>query len=157
MTQITQTVRCRLTPPGGTLTANAQGGILMSIFVDTTTSAWPGAGAFANVARDMARMRRQLLDQTAAERRRRYIVMVLDAAIGQCERRNLAAPYKKKWGTSDLAPPAPVAGLIEQLQLELDREIRSPGSNQEALDVLFDLQRAFLPYSDNDDREEVWG
>jgi hypothetical protein len=128
----------------------------MSIFVDNATPAWPGAGAYANVTRDMARMRRQLLDQTAAERRRRYMVMVLDAAIGQCERRNLAAPYEK-WGTPDLTPLDTVAGLIEQLQRELDREILSPRSNQEALDVLFDLQRAFLPYSDDDDREDVWG
>jgi hypothetical protein len=127
----------------------------MSIYVDSTTPAWPGASAYVKVTKDMALMRRRHLDRTAAERRRRFVVMALDAAIDQCERRNLAATDDKR-GTPDLVPPELVAALIEQLQRELDREIRSPRSNQEALDVLFDLQRAFLPYSDDDDREEVW-
>jgi hypothetical protein len=128
----------------------------MSIFVDSTTPAWPGAGAYANVTRDMARMRRQLLDQTAAERRRRYMLRVLDAAIGQCERRNLAAPDEMV-GTPALCPPHLVVALIERIQGERGLEIRPPHSNDEALDLLFELQQAYMPFAaDAGDDDGPW-
>lgn len=125
----------------------------MSVFVDKTGPfgrPWPGPGAYANAANEMAWMRQQLLDRRAAERWRRYMVMVLDAAIDQCERCNLAAPDAMR-GMHDVPTPELVIALIEQLQIELDREIRPPRSNLEALDELFQLQGTFLPYSDDDD------
>jgi hypothetical protein len=78
---------------------------------------------------------------------------VLDAAIDQCERRNLEAPD----GIGELPPPDLVLALIEQLQWELHQEVSPPLSNGDALDMLFGLQRTFMPYcDDDDDREEVW-
>lgn len=125
----------------------------MSIFVDNTRPVgrpWPSPGAYANATNEIAWMRQQLLDRTAAERWRRYMVMVLDAAIDQCERCNLSAPDGMR-GMPDLPTPELVAALIERLQIQLDREIRQPRNNQEALDELFQLQGRFLPDSDDDD------
>jgi hypothetical protein len=97
--------------------------------------------------------RRELLARTAAERRRRHIVSLLDAAIEQCERRNLAAA-DTGLERPEPRPPALAVGLIESLQWELERRVTPPDSNQEALDMLFGLQRAFLPYCDDDDEED---
>ena len=46
---------------------------------------------------------------------------------------------------------------VERLQLELYGQSRLPQSNQDALDMLPGLQRAFMPSSDDDDPEEAWG
>jgi hypothetical protein len=107
-------------------------------------------GAYANANEDIAGARREILARTAAERRRRHIVRLLDVAIDQCERRNLTAPGAML-ERRELRPPGLAVALIESLQWELEREARPPRSNQEALDMLFGLQRAFLPCSDDDD------
>src|SRR5438309_11405957 len=89
------------------------------------------------------------------DRWRRYMVMVLDVAIGQCERRNLAAPVNM--GASDLRPPDLVAALIEELQVTHNLEVRFPRNNQHALDMLFALQHFYLAYADVDAAREALG
>jgi hypothetical protein len=64
---------------------------------------------------------------------------VLGVAIDQCKRRDLAAPNRLT------AAPEQVVSLIEQLQLVLHHRIRPPLTNRDALDMLFELQRAFMP------------
>src|SRR5438132_11150525 len=83
------------------------------------------------------------------DRWRRYMVMVLDVAIGQCERRSLTAPVSM--GASDLRPPDLVMALIEELQVTHNFEVRFPRNNQHALDMLFALQHFYLAYADVDD------
>jgi hypothetical protein len=97
----------------------------------------------------VARQRREQEEQQAFDQWRRYIVMVLDVAIGRCERRNLTAPAKI--AASDLQPPDLVAALIEQLRVTHNLKVRSPRSNQHALDMLFALQYFYLPDADVDD------
>lgn len=129
----------------------------MSITLDRTaplSSPLQFDGAYTQANQYMARMHQQLLVRTAAQRRRRYVVGLLDIAIDQCERRNLSAPDQMR-GRPDLRAPKQAATLIERLQLELYGESRTPQSNQQALDILFGLQRAFMPYCDDDDRAEV--
>jgi hypothetical protein len=111
-----------------------------------------GIGVYSLVTTDMVRMRREFVQRMAAERWRRYMLMVLDVAIGQCERRNLSARDRVR--ASDLACPELVADLIEQLQIEQGRHVRRPSNNFEALDVLFDLQRMYMPLADDEDPEE---
>ena len=125
--------------------------VVMSTTFDHASLSF-GAGGYSFAVAHMAAQRREMLRRTVAERWRRHMLSVLDAAVDQCERRNLAAPD----GIGDVAPPELVLALIEQLQLELRREIRPPSCNQDALDMLFGLQRAFMPGSD-DDPEEGWG
>jgi len=126
--------------------------VAMSTTFDHTSPSF-GAGAYSSVTAHMAVLRRELLRRAAAEYWRRYMLSVLDAAIEQCERRNLAAPD----GVSAVPPPKRVVDLIEQLQGERDLEIRPPCSNQEALDVLFELEQAYMPFAaDAGDEDGPW-
>ena len=86
----------------------------MSTTFDHTSLSF-GAGGYSFATAHMAAQRRELLRRTMAERWRRYMLSVLDAAVDQCERCNLAAPD----GITDMPPPELVVALIEQLQLEL--------------------------------------
>jgi hypothetical protein len=95
-----------------------------------------GTNGFLSATVEMALRRRQQEEQEAFDSWRRYMVMVLDVA-------NMAA--------SDLRPPDMVAALIEQLQVTHNLEVRSPRSNQHALDMLFALQYFYLPDADVDD------
>jgi hypothetical protein len=108
-----------------------------------------GTNGFLSATVEMALRRRQQEEQEAFDSWRRYMVMVLDVAIGHCERRNLTAPANI--AASDLRPPDMVAALIEQLQVTHNLEVRSPRSNQHALDMLFALQYFYLPDADVDD------
>jgi|SRR5882672_1344683 len=112
-------------------------------------------GAYMGATMDMARMHRQFLVRTAAQSRRRYLVRLLDLAIDQCELRNLAAP-DEMLGRPDLPAPQQAVALIARLQLELYGESRPPHSNQDALEMLFGLQRAFMPYCEDDDDPAMW-
>jgi len=124
----------------------------MSAIFDHTSHSL-GAGGYSIATAHMAAKRHEVVRRTVAEHWRRHMLRVLDAAVDQCERRNLAAPD----GIGDTPPPELVVALIEQLQLELRRKVRPPRRNQDALDVLFGLQRAFMPYGDDeDDPEEGW-
>ena len=109
----------------------------------------PGPRARAGANGRVALMRRQKEEQDALGSWRRYMVMVLDVAIGHCGRRNLTAPANM--AASDLRPPDLVAALIEQLQVAHNLEVRSPRSNQHALDMLFALRYFYLPNADVDD------
>ncbi len=81
------------------------------------------------------------------------MTQIIPTAIEQCERRNLEAPD----GVSAVPPPKRVVDLIEQLQGERDLEIRPPCSNQEALDVLFELEQAYMPFAaDAGDDDGPW-
>jgi hypothetical protein len=108
-----------------------------------------GTNGFLRATVEMALQRREQEEQAAFEQWRRYMVMVLDVAIGQCERRNLTAPADI--AASDLQPPYLVVALIEQLQVTHNLKVRSPRSNQHALDMLFALQHFYLPDADVDD------
>lgn len=108
-----------------------------------------GTNGFLRASVEVALKRRQHEDQQAFDQWRRYMVMVLDVAIGQCERRNLNAPLNM--AASDLRPPDLVAALIEQLQLIHNLEVRLPRDNQQALDMLFALQHIYLPHADVED------
>jgi hypothetical protein len=70
-----------------------------------------GINGFLRATVEVALQRREQEEHEAFDRWRRYMVMVLDAAIGQCERRNLTAPTDI--AASDLEPPDLVAALIE--------------------------------------------
>jgi hypothetical protein len=111
-----------------------------------------GINGFLRATVEMALQRREQEEQEAFDHWRRYMVMVLDAAIGQCERRNLTAPANI--AASDLQPPELVAALIEQLQVTHNLKVRSPRSNQHAMDMLFALQYFYLPDADVDDAAE---
>jgi hypothetical protein len=104
---------------------------------------------FQRATVEVALRRREQEEQEAFDSWRRYMVMVLDVAIGQCERRNLTAPANI--AASDLQPPDVVAALIEQLQVTHNLKVRAPRSNQHALDMLFALQYFYLPDADVDD------
>jgi hypothetical protein len=108
-----------------------------------------GTNGFLRATVEVARQCREHEEQEAFDRWRRYMVMVLDAAIGQCERRNLTAPAHI--AASDLRPPDLVAALIEQLQVTHNLKVRSPRSNQHALEMLFALQYFYLPDADVED------
>ncbi len=104
---------------------------------------------FQRATVEVALQRSEQEEQEAFDSWRRYMVMVLDVAIGQCERRNLIAPANI--AASDLQAPGLVAALIEQLQVTHNLKVRSPRCNQEALDMLFALQSFYLPDADVDD------
>jgi hypothetical protein len=108
-----------------------------------------GSNGFLRATVEVALRRREQEEQEAFDHWRRYMVMVLDVAIGQCERRNLAAPANI--AASDLQLPDQVAALIEQLQVSHNLKVRPPRSNQHALDMLFALQYFYLPDADVDD------
>jgi hypothetical protein len=108
-----------------------------------------GTNGFLRATVEVALQRRQKEEQEALDSWRRYMVMVLDVAIGHCERRNLTAPANM--AASDLRPPDLAAALIEQLQVTHKLEVRSPRNNQHALDMLFALQHFYLPHADVDD------
>jgi hypothetical protein len=108
-----------------------------------------GTNGFLRATVEVALQRRQKEEQEALDSWRRYMVMVLDVAIGQCEWRNLTAPYNV--AASDPRPPDLVVALIEQLQVTHNLEVRSPRSNQHALDMLFALQYFYLPDADVED------
>src|SRR2546427_701684 len=108
-----------------------------------------GTNGFLRATVAVALQRRRHEEQDAFDRWRRYMVMVLDVAIRQCERRNLTAPVNTS--TSDLRPPDLVVALIDELQVTHNLEVRFPRSNQHALDMLFALQHFYLAYADVDD------
>ena len=108
-----------------------------------------GTNGFLRASVAVALQRRRHEEQDAFDRWRRYMVMVLDVAIRQCERRNLTAPVNT--GASDLRPPDLVVALIEELQVTHNLEVRFPRSNQHALDMLSALQHFYLAYADVDD------
>jgi hypothetical protein len=108
-----------------------------------------GTNGFLRATIEVALQRREKEEEEALDRWRRYMVMVLDVAIGHCERRNLTAPTNM--AESDLRPPDLVAALIEQLQVAHNLEVRPPRNNQHALEMLFALQHFYLPYADVDD------
>jgi hypothetical protein len=122
----------------------------MNITMDDTTATTAGRYSCASV--DIARLRFALLQRTAVCRWRRHMVMVMDAAIDQCERRNLAAPDELR-GSANLQAPDLVASLVEQLQADLGLGVRRPRSNQDALDTLFELQLFYMPNADKDEEE----
>jgi hypothetical protein len=102
----------------------------------------------------MARMHPQFLVRTAAQRRRRHMVRLLDVAIDQCQLPNLGA-HDEMRGRPDPLAPQQAAALIERLQRELYGGSQPPQSNQDALDTLFGLQRSFMPYGDDDDDDHA--
>jgi hypothetical protein len=107
----------------------------------------PGlTGQIASASDAMEEARREELARTRAERHRRHMVRLVDLALDQCERRNLAAagPGRGQPPTTQLPPPAMALALIEWLQLEQGEELRPPARNQQALDELFRLQEAYL-------------
>jgi hypothetical protein len=108
-----------------------------------------GTNGFLRATGAVALQRRRNEEQDAFDRRRRYMVIVLDVAIEQCERRNLTAPVNM--GASDLRPPDLVVALIEDLQVTHNLEVRYPRNNQHALDMLFALQHFYLASADVDD------
>jgi hypothetical protein len=160
--QITPTVRSRLTRALEKLAEAQMEECPMRIALDHTAARGglrPDAGAYASASEEMAWRRLTFLARTAAERRRRNITRLLDAAMDRCERRNLAAAGAMR-GQPDLTPPPEVAALIQRLQVRLHWELRPPHTNQEALDELFELQRAFMPYCDDEDGDAdgiAWG
>lgn len=98
------------------------------------------------------------LARTAAERRRRRVVRLIDLAIGQCEAANLAAagPGKASVLARPSAPvPARAAALLLWLQLEAGEQLRRPFRAAEALDELFRLQVPYLLCGDDDDDDQV--
>jgi hypothetical protein len=108
-----------------------------------------GTNGFLRATVAVALQRRRHEEQDAFDRWRRDMVMVLDVAIGQCERRNLTAPVNM--GAAELRPPDLVMALIEELQVTHNFEVRFPSNNQHALDMLFALQHFYLAYADADD------
>jgi EAL domain-containing protein (putative c-di-GMP-specific phosphodiesterase class I) len=108
-----------------------------------------GINGFLRSTVEVELRRREQAEHEASEQWRRYMVMVLDVAIGQCERRNLTAPTNV--AASDVQPPHLVAALIEQLLVTHNLKVRPPRSNQHALDMLFALQYFYLPDADVDD------
>jgi hypothetical protein len=108
-----------------------------------------GTNGFLRASVAAALQRRRNEEQDAFHRWRRDMVMVLDVAIGQCERRNLTAPVSI--GASDLRPPDVVVALIEELQVTHNLEVRFPRNNQHALDMLFALQYFYLAYAHVED------
>src|SRR6267143_1195201 len=115
-----------------------------------------GTNGFLRATVAMTLQGRRQEEQDAFDRWRRYTVMVLDVAIGQCERRNVTAPVNM--GASDLRPPDLVVALIEELQVTHNLEVRFPRNNQHALDMLFALRHFYLAYADVDDAaREVLG
>jgi hypothetical protein len=108
-----------------------------------------GINGFLRATVEVALQRREQEEREASDQWRRYMVMVLDVAIGQCERRNLTAPTNI--AASDLQAPELVAALIEQLQVTHKLKVRPPRSNQHALEMLFALQYFYLPDADVDD------
>src|SRR5690242_20643218 len=108
-----------------------------------------GINGFLRATVEVALRRREQEEMESSDQWRRYMVMVLDVAIGQCERRNLTAPANI--APSELQPPELVAALIEQLQVTHNLKVRPPRSNQHALDMLFALQYFYLPDADVDD------
>jgi len=115
-----------------------------------------GTNGFLRATVAVALQRRRHEEQDAFVRWRQDMVMVLDVAIGQCERRNLTAPVNMR--ASDLRPPDLVMALIEELQVTHNFEVRFPSNNQHALDMLLALQHFYLAYADVDDAaREVLG
>jgi hypothetical protein len=108
-----------------------------------------GTNGFLRATVAVALQRRRHEEQDAFDRWRRDMVMVLDVAIGQCERRNLTAPVNM--GAADLRPPDLVMALIEELQVTHNFEVRFPSNNQHALDMLFALQHFYLANAGADD------
>src|SRR5437879_11484681 len=108
-----------------------------------------GTNGFLRATIAVALQRRQHEERDTFDRWRRYTVMVLEVAIGQCERRNLTAPVNM--GASDLRPLDLVVALIEELQVTHNLEVRCPRTNQHALDMLSALQYFYLAYADVDD------
>ncbi len=98
--------------------------------------------ALENAAADGAARR-------AARQHRRQRMRLIDAALERCERRNLGL------GNMALAWRVPAPGMalavIELVQQELGMEAEPPRSNQEAIEELFDLQSAYMPFADRDD------
>jgi hypothetical protein len=105
-----------------------------------------GTNGFLRATVAVALPRRRHEEPDAFDRWRLY--MVLDVAIGQCERRNLTSPVNM--GASDLRPPDLVVALIEELQVTHNLEVRCPRNNQHALDMLFALQHFCLAHADVD-------
>ena len=115
-----------------------------------------GTNGFLRATVAVALQRRRHEEQDAFVRWRQDMVMVLDVAIGQCERRNLTAPVNMR--ASDLRPPDLVMALIEELQVTHNFEVRFPSNNQHALDMLLALRHFYLAYADVDDAaREVLG
>ena len=108
-----------------------------------------GTNGFLRATVAVALQRRRHEEQDGFDRWRRDMVMVLEVAIGQCERWNLTAPANM--GASDLRPPDLVMGLIEELQVTHNFEVRFPRNNQHVLDMLFALRHFYLAYADVDD------
>ena len=108
-----------------------------------------GTNGFLRATIAVALQRRRHEERDTFDRWRRYTVMVLEVAIGQCERRNLTAPVNM--GASDLRPLDLVVALIEELQVTHNLEVRCPRNNQHALDMLVALQHVYLAYADVDD------
>jgi hypothetical protein len=108
-----------------------------------------GTKGFPQATVEMFLQRRHQEKQKAFECWRRCMGTVLEVAIGQCERQNLAAPANM--APSDLRPHDLVAELIQQVQVTHNFEVRSPRNNQHALEMLHALRHFYLPYADVDD------
>jgi hypothetical protein len=121
------------------------------------------SSAIAEASAVMVREASDQLASTAAERRRRQVLRLIDLALEQCEERNLAAagPRKGIAPPRDLGPPSMALALIDWLQLQEGGAAQPPQRNQEALEELFRLQQAYLltPEGELDDEqlEEVAG
>jgi hypothetical protein len=104
------------------------------------------SSAIAEASAAMVREASEQLASTAAERRRRQVLRLIDLALEQCEERNLAAagPGKGVAPPRDLGPPTMVVALIDWLQLQEGGAAQPPRCNQEALEELFRLQQAYL-------------
>jgi hypothetical protein len=104
------------------------------------------SSAIAEASAAMVREASEQLASTAAERRRRQVLRLIDLALEQCEERNLAAagPGKGVAPPRDLEPPPMAVALIDWLQLQEGGSAQPPTCNQEALEELFRLQQAYL-------------
>jgi hypothetical protein len=115
------------------------------------------SSAIAEASAAMVREASHRLESTAAERRRRQVLRLIDLALEQCEERNLAAagPGKGVAPPRDLEPPPMVVALIDWLQLQEGGPAQPPTCNQEALEELFRLQQAYLltPEGELDDEQ----
>jgi hypothetical protein len=107
-------------------------------------------GQFASASNEMVEALREDLARTRAERHRHRMLLLIDLALDQCERQNLATGGL---GSGQPPPPAMALALIEWLQLEQGRKPCPPARNQQALDELFRLQEAYLLEAPEDDGE----
>ncbi len=112
------------------------------------------------IADTRVRIERAQLEELArtAPTRRRQLVRLIDRAIDQCERANLAAAGDLPSSVYDRpaapVPPA-VAALLAWLQLEARESSSAPSTAVEAHCLLFRLQMPYLCGGASDEDDQV--